>query len=469
MSAASDRKKATTKTTTTPTATAAGNNTKKALQSGYKGTSSKSTGTTGGSKSTGSSMAGNSYSAAVSGTNKTGTTTAAGNNTKKQLQSGYKGIGTTGSGNTSGAANSTSAYSSGTGTAASSGGSSYNNGGLTADQIREMQSYYGATADGLWGANSTASAGGLSAQEAWSAYQDALAQQEQEDMYQELYQQLYEKLYGNATGTGTDLGSDMSWEDYYAQVGANDYQQKVQDAVNAQVQQAVDDYNAQIEQAGTGYEEAARRAYVNKMLSQRNMDQELAASGVYGGMADSQRIATEAEYQNSLMDLETQYGDTIDQLKQAITNAQLSGDAQVAEMMANYLSQVQSQYSDYLAQRQSERAAAALAAQQAAAEASLLSQKNSYSGSAVSSGGTSGGYYTGDTGGSTVETATTSLDTGGAGIDDYASLKNNILMLVAKGDTSMMQSLLNNRWAQMSATQRNDLETALAARGYSLS
>ena len=47
------------------------------------------------------------------------------------------------------------------------GGGGYNNQGLTNAQVREMQSYYGAAADGLWGAASREKAGGLSAGEAW--------------------------------------------------------------------------------------------------------------------------------------------------------------------------------------------------------------------------------------------------------------------------------------------------------------
>ena len=49
--------------------------------------------------------------------------------------------------------------------------SSYNNGKLTSAQVKEMQEAYGVTADGKWGKNSKAAAGGLSADEAWASYQ----------------------------------------------------------------------------------------------------------------------------------------------------------------------------------------------------------------------------------------------------------------------------------------------------------
>lgn len=291
-------------------------------------------------------------------------------------------------------------------------GSGYNNGGLSADQVRQMQEYYGTTADGLWGANSKAAAGGMSAAEAWNAYREALAQDE--------------------------LNGDMSWENVLDRVGGTDYEQRLRDAVNAQVQQAVNDYNRQIEQAGTSHEEAARRAYINKMLSQRNMEQELAASGVYGGMADSQRIAAEADYQNDLTDLETQYNDTMAQLRQAITAARLSGDAQIAEQMANYLSQVQSEYRNYLQERMAARQ------QSAAGTASY----QSYGG---------GGVATQEQG---------SAAGAGTGLSNYNAVKNNIMLYASRGMTGVANRLIQQAWGQLSAAQQSDLAATMRQNGW---
>lgn len=299
------------------------------------------------------------------------------------------------------------------GSSGSSGGysvSGYNNGGLTADQVRQMQEYYGTTADGLWGANSKAAAGGMSAAEAWNAYREALAQDE--------------------------LNGDMSWENFLDRMGGTDYEQRLRDAVNAQVQQAVNDYNRQIEQAGTSHEEAARRAYINKMLSQRNMEQELAASGVYGGMADSQRIAAEADYQNDLTDLETQYNDTMAQLRQAITAARLSGDAQIAEQMANYLSQVQSEYRNYLQER--------MAARQ------------------QSGGGTASYNSSGS------ESENVDNTPPGPGVSNYNAVKNNIMLYASRGMTGVANRLIQQAWGQMSAAQRNDVVATLRQSGWEI-
>lgn len=291
-------------------------------------------------------------------------------------------------------------------------GSGYNNGGLTADQVRQMQEYYGTTADGLWGANSTAAAGGMSAAEAWNAYREALAQDE--------------------------LNGDMSWENFLESMGGSDYEQRLRDAVNARVQQAVNDYNRQIEQAGTSHEEAARRAYINKMLSQRNMEQELAASGVYGGMADSQRIAAEADYQNDLTDLETQYNDTMAQLQQAITAARLSGDAQIAEQMANYLSQVQSEYRSYMQER--------MAARQQSGGGTASYQSYGGGGVATQEQGSAAGA--------------------GAGLSNYNAVKNNIMLYASRGMTGVANRLIQQAWGQLSTAQQNDLAATMRQNGW---
>ena len=256
-----------------------------------------------------------------------------------------------------------------------SSGTNYNNGSLTASQIKEMQDYYGVTADGMWGKNSTAAAGGLSAADAWIKYQESIGQGG------------YDDYYGSG---GTDYSGLMSYSEYLKRVGGDDYQAAVQKAIEAQVQAATDQYNSQIENAGKDYEENARRAYINKMMSQRNMDQELAANGVYGGMADSQRIASETNYENDLTDLTNQYQSTISDLQQAITSAKLAGDAQAAEAMANYLSQIQAQYASYQNER-SIQAEIDMFNRQLAAQQAQQAQASAYSGSSGSSGSSSGG------------------------------------------------------------------------------
>lgn len=173
----------------------------------------------------------------------------------------------------------------------------------------------------------------------------------------------------------------MSYEEYYRRTGGDSYEDAVQKAVAARVRQAADGYRRQQEQAATDYEDAARQAYINSRIGQRNLDQQMAASGIYGGMADSQRIAMEADYQNELSELERQYLETLQDLEQAITDAQLAGDQQAAEQMASYRSTVQGQYASYLMEKEQE-----------AADAAAMRQKYS---TQQAYGGGSGGYDNG--------------------------------------------------------------------------
>lgn len=62
--------------------------------------------------------------------------------------------------------------SSGGGGRGGSGGSGYDNGGLTTTQIQQMQTALGVTPDGMWGPETQAAAGGLSADQAWAIMSD---------------------------------------------------------------------------------------------------------------------------------------------------------------------------------------------------------------------------------------------------------------------------------------------------------
>lgn len=196
----------------------------------------------------------------------------------------------------------------------------------------------------------------------------------------------------------------MSYEDYFKKVGGDVYESMVEKAIAARVQQAADAYKKQKVQAGVSYEDAARQAYINNMMSQRNLDQQLAVNGIYGGMADSQKIAMETNYQNEVADLERQYIDTLADLEQAITDARLAGDTQAAEQMASYKTAVQKQYANYLLQKDQQAANAdqwqreyeaqlELQRQQAAQQAAADSAR--YYEAAASSGASSRRYGSG--------------------------------------------------------------------------
>lgn len=188
--------------------------------------------------------------------------------------------------------------------------------------------------------------------------------------------------YSGSSYYGGGGGSEhMSYDDYYKTVGGDSFESDVRTAVAARVKQTEDEYNRQKEQAKTSYDDAARQAYINSMMSQRNLDQQMAAGGVYGGMADSQRIALDASYQNEVSDLERQYIETLADLDQAIEAARLAGETEIAEQMAAHKSTVEGQYANYLLQKDQE-----------AAQVAQWQREQAASGGSYSYGGSGGSY-----------------------------------------------------------------------------
>ena len=240
------------------------------------------------------------------------------------------------------------------------GGGGYNNSGLTTDQIVEMQNYYGAKADGLWGQNSTAAAGGLNAQQAWQQYQQQKQQQAQQQMQETL------------------MPSMMGFEDFYNRMGGADFEKMLRENINASVQQAVNSYEAQKQETEQDAQEMARQAYVAKLLGEKNMAQRLAAGGYAGGMAESAMLESETNYQNNLAEIQRQRQRALDEIQRAIDNARLTGDMEMANQLADYMAQVQSYYSDYYDQVLSQQMQMQRAQAEAAASAVTPSVTRSY-------------------------------------------------------------------------------------------
>ena len=100
-----------------------------------------------------------------------------------------------------------------TGSGGSAGGNTISdrtddNGGLDKDQIKEMQEWYGTSADGIWGSQSAKAADGRSAMDAWEYYQENKEEQRKNlSPYQQLREDLDaiisgEDSYGNKVAKG---------------------------------------------------------------------------------------------------------------------------------------------------------------------------------------------------------------------------------------------------------------------------
>ena len=164
-------------------------------------------------------------------------------------------------------------------------------------------------------------------------------------------------------GYTLDMSGDQSWvgppkvevpsfEEFLDQTGYDQYSEATQQRIQAAVDQAISGYNAQIEETNKDSDQLARQAYVAKMLGQKNLDQQLSAAGYAGGMADSQRIQTETNYENNLQSIEEQRQAVIAELERAIRDAQLTGDLQGAQELQNYLAQMQQSWLTYVQNQQ---------------------------------------------------------------------------------------------------------------------
>lgn len=143
-----------------------------------------------------------------------------------------------------------------------------------------------------------------------------------------------------------------SFQEFVGDTGYDDYAEQMKAAIQASVDQAVNGYKGQIDTTNQQSDDMARQAWVAKRLAEKNMNQQLSASGYSGGMADSQKISLESSYQDQLTDIEKQRLQTVKDLETAITNAKLTGDMQAAQELSAMLQQIQSQWNSYVQSQQ---------------------------------------------------------------------------------------------------------------------
>lgn len=143
-------------------------------------------------------------------------------------------------------------------------------------------------------------------------------------------------------------GKYGSFQEYLGDTGFDDYADQMKSAIQASVDQAVKGYQGQIDTTNEQSDDMARQAWVAKRLAEKNLGQQLSASGYAGGMADSQKISLESDYQGQLTEIEKQRLQTVKDLEAAITNAQLTGDMKAAQELSAMLQQIQSQWNSYV-------------------------------------------------------------------------------------------------------------------------
>ena len=292
--------------------------------------------------------------------------------------------------------------------------SGYDNGGLTAEQIKAMQRFYGTNADGMWGANSTAAAGGKTAADAWNAYQTALREQLEQQQQQQGQQGQQGQQPGTGTpGTGTTLpgapaGStgkvtaDVSGMRNLLDQWLSAAKQQQEAAINYGVEQGVNELRRAEEDAQQQYQAQQDQINIDEARAKDNQALYAEARGDRGGIGAAQYDSImNAAAQNRLTVSQQQTKLSTDTARQ-IADLRAQGEYKkadaVLELTQKYLTQLMS-LEQWALNYQMDVAQFNLQLEKWQADYALSLAKLKGTSTGGTSSGGSGGTYTGGSGG----------------------------------------------------------------------
>lgn len=131
----------------------------------------------------------------------------------------------------------------------------------------------------------------------------------------------------------------------------NAYQQiaaQQQAAQEAAVQKAVNSLESRKASTDAQYSDLFRQLYIDKMRTQKNLNQQLAAGGVTGGAAETTRLGYDTAYEDALRQGEQGRIDALGSLDQAIADTRLTGDIESANAAAAAAKEQADAYADTL-------------------------------------------------------------------------------------------------------------------------
>lgn len=139
-----------------------------------------------------------------------------------------------------------------------------------------------------------------------------------------------------------------------------DYQANQQDLIHQQYKAALEaaklSLNGQKTQVNQQYDDLARQLYIQRRQQELALPQQMAAMGYTGGITESSALGLQTSYADALRQGETERINTIASLEQAITQAELEGNQQLAAQLASLAQSTMGLYSDALAQIQNQAA-----------------------------------------------------------------------------------------------------------------
>ena len=105
-------------------------------------------------------------------------------------------------------------------------------------------------------------------------------------------------------------------------------------------------------QVNQQYDDLARQLYIQRRQQELNLPQQMAAMGYTGGITESSALGMQTKYADALREGETQRINTIAALEQAIRQAELEGNQQLAAQLSTLAQNTMGMYSDALSQIQ---------------------------------------------------------------------------------------------------------------------
>ena len=158
------------------------------------------------------------------------------------------------------------------------------------------------------------------------------------------------------TVTPDTSAADAAYDKYIAYI--KEQQAAAERERRAAINQGVNKLESQRPVLEQMFKDSARDAYVQKMMSQKNLPQQLAAQGINGGMSESSNLALETGYGNAYNNLQQQYNSGLNQIDSDIANLKATGDISLAETANQYAQKMadialqQMQYQQSLASKQ---------------------------------------------------------------------------------------------------------------------
>ena len=136
------------------------------------------------------------------------------------------------------------------------------------------------------------------------------------------------------------------------------YQQNQEDRLNERYAAALEaaklGLENQKEQVNQQYDDLARQLYIQRRQQEQLLPQQMAAMGYTGGITESSALGLQTSYADALRQGETQRINTIASLEQAIRQAELEGNQELAAQLASLAQNTMGLYSDALAQIQNQ-------------------------------------------------------------------------------------------------------------------